>query len=66
MFNSSYGECGIGPTQDVTTPVSLPLNWMETIKGEPPFTVQDELTTKTCGYGARKNNILRKNVRTGI
>ncbi len=44
--------------QDVTTPLSLQLYWLETIKGEPSFTVQDELTTKTCGYRARQNNNL--------
>lgn len=35
----SVGEYGIGTTQDVTTPLLLQLYWMETIKGEPPFTM---------------------------
>lgn len=59
VFTSSFGECGITTTQDVTTPLSLQLYWMETIKAEPPFTAQDELTTKACGYRARQNNILK-------
>ncbi len=44
--------------QDVTTPLSLPLHWLEKIKREPSFAVQDELTTKTCGCRARQNNNL--------